>query len=488
MNAPDLPARAEATKRELRTVAPRLMASWRRSETYGVPLEDIQPVFSGTYDDDSLLFECGREVIAELHSTLSGEPVGLMLTDANGVVLNRVSGDSSLLRALDQVHLAPGFAYGERDVGTNGLGLTLADRVPSLVRADDHYALSLRGFTCAAAPIFDPDHGRLEGGVNLTTWSDARPDLLLALAQSAATLTASLMRTRTRGQRSIRASRGHVYRVEAVLPDSADGSVDAMSDSWSLAVESAADALKAGRIVAAVGEPGSGRTTALAQAQRLAHPRRRFLTVRAPVPRDVDAWLALWTPELRHREEGIVVSNVDELPDPAAQQLHDLLINAHATMSGSYAFSAESFEDIPESLAVLVDTVVHVPPLRDRSADIHLLAASFARRARGRDIAFTPNAMRLLTEHEWPGNVAELHDVVKDAATRTDVIDVQHLPPAMLAHSAHLPRIQAFEREEMVRVLMRPGATIGNATTELGMSRATIYRKLAQYGIQLPRS
>ena len=57
----------------------------------------------------------------------------------------------------------------------------------------------------------------------------------------------------------------------------------------------------------------------------------------------------------------------------------------------------------------------------------------------------------------------------------------------MLARSAHLPRIRAFEREEMVRVLTRPGVTIENAARELGMSRATIYRKLAQYGIQLPR-
>ena len=54
-----------------------------------------------------------------------------MLTDADGLVLNRLSGDTSLLRALDAVHLAPGFAYAERTAGTNGLGLALADRVPA---------------------------------------------------------------------------------------------------------------------------------------------------------------------------------------------------------------------------------------------------------------------------------------------------------------------------------------------------------------------
>ena len=100
-------------------------------------------------------------------------------------------------KALDDVHLAPGFAYAERDVGTNGLGLALADRVPTLVRADQHYALSLCTFTCAAVPVFDPASGRLEGSVNLTTWSQSSSDLLLALARSAASNTTALMLARS---------------------------------------------------------------------------------------------------------------------------------------------------------------------------------------------------------------------------------------------------------------------------------------------------
>ena len=89
-------------------VSDRLVASWQRSEGYGVSLESIEPSFTGTFDDESLFFECGREVLAGLHQTLINEPVSLMLTDADGLVLNRMSGDTSLLRALDAVHLAPG--------------------------------------------------------------------------------------------------------------------------------------------------------------------------------------------------------------------------------------------------------------------------------------------------------------------------------------------------------------------------------------------
>ena len=99
-----------------------MLASWQRSEEYGIPLDAVEPVFTGTDDLSSLFFRCGNEVLADLHRTLANEPVSMMLTDADGVVLSRLSGDRTLLKALDDVHLAPGFAYSERDVGTNGLG------------------------------------------------------------------------------------------------------------------------------------------------------------------------------------------------------------------------------------------------------------------------------------------------------------------------------------------------------------------------------
>lgn len=87
------------------SVPGRLLASWRRSEDYGIPLEAVEPVFTGTDNSScvgSLFYECGNEVLADLHRTLSGEPISMMLTDADGVVLSRLSGDRSLLAALDE--------------------------------------------------------------------------------------------------------------------------------------------------------------------------------------------------------------------------------------------------------------------------------------------------------------------------------------------------------------------------------------------------
>ncbi len=63
-----------------------LLASWRRSEDYGTPLEAREPVFAGTDGSgrtECFFTRCGNKVLADLHRTLSGEPVSTMLTDAD---------------------------------------------------------------------------------------------------------------------------------------------------------------------------------------------------------------------------------------------------------------------------------------------------------------------------------------------------------------------------------------------------------------------
>jgi transcriptional regulator of acetoin/glycerol metabolism len=127
-------------------------------------------------------------------------------------------------------------------------------------------------------------------------------------------------------------------------------------------------------------------------------------------------------------------------------------------------------------------------PLRERPADVVPLAQHLARRVRGRDVELTSAACHALESHAWPGGVEELQRVVTQAATRTDVIDVRHLPADVLSRTRQrLSRIEAFERDEIIRVLTRPGTTMKESAEELGMSRATIYRKIAQYDIHLPR-
>ncbi|MDP9407178.1 MAG: Fis family transcriptional regulator, partial [Actinomycetota bacterium] len=369
----------------------RVLASWQRCEEYGLPLDSIDPAFSGTYDDDSLFYACGVEVLTGLQATLADEPVSLMLTDGEGLVLNRLSGDGGLLRALDDVRLAPGFTYAERDVGTSGLGLALADRAPVVVEADQHYSVTLHGYTCAAAPVLDPLTGRLQGSVNLTTWSQSSSGLLLALAQSAAANTSALMLARSRGLAQRTLPRGEVTRVEATRREPGAGTITTLSTAWTGPLDRAVAEVAAGRVVLALGEPRSGRTTLLAQALRRGHPRLRVLSARTPAAQDVEAWLSLWTPELGKPDTAVVVGDVDTLPSWAAQHLRDVLGRVRAAGGASaVSFTAETAGGLPGPLVPLVDTAVVVPPLRERPDDVLPLAEHLTRRARGRDVAITP--------------------------------------------------------------------------------------------------
>lgn len=478
------------------TATRRLLASWQRSQDYGVSADEVEPAWAGTVISDSLFFQCGQEVLTGLHQTLANEPLSLMLTDAEGLVLNRFSGDSSLLQALDKVHLAPGFAFSEREAGTNGLGLALADRTPSLVRAEEHYSASLRTYTCAAVPVFEPASGRLEGCVNITTYARSSPELLLALAQSAASNTSSLMLARSQGLSVKPGPKGAVFRIHGKLEPGA-GTWRPASAGWTHALEKTTLALSSGRLVAVIGEPGSGRATMLGQALRLGHPGIRILCAAAPAPPDVDSWLALWTPELAKAGTAVIVENVDTLPAWAARDLHAraeaVLRSRPAAADGSapsliWAVTAEEPAAIPQPLVSAVETVVAVPALRERREDIAPLARHAARQARLRDIDFTPAAERILEQYEWPGNIDELIRVVQAAALRTEVIDVQHLPPSLVGRpSRRLTHLETVEREEIVRFLSRPGATAASAAAELGLSRATIYRRMASLGISVPK-
>ncbi|MDQ0380908.1 AAA-type ATPase lid domain-containing protein [Amycolatopsis thermophila] len=466
---------------ERAVLPPRLAASWQRSRQYGVSPETVRPAFTGTVDHDSLFFECGQEVLRGLHTTLANEPISLMLTDSDGLVLSRLCDDTGITRSLDRVHLAPGFSYAERDAGTNGLGLALADRAPSLVSAEEHYCTGLWGYTCAAAPVVEPGTNRLVGSVNLTTWSKSSKELLLALAQSAAGNTAALMLARSHGHPTTPVPRGEVYHVYAErLPDVSAG----LSRGWADALAEAREAMERGRVVCVTGEPGSGKAVLASTARRALRPRERILNARPPAPADAESWLALWTPEVGKDDTCVIVSGTDALPAYAAEQLAQLFTSAR----GSFVLTAADHAGIPEALRTLIDTVVEVPALRYRPDDVLPLAGHFAHESRGRAVTFTPAASRALTAYPWPGNVRQLRQVVREAVWRADVVDTRHLPGEVFTSPGRrLTRMEAVERDEIVRCLTRPGTTAAQVASMLGMSRATVYRKIAQYGIKVPR-
>jgi DNA-binding NtrC family response regulator len=127
-----------------------------------------------------------------------------------------------------------------------------------------------------------------------------------------------------------------------------------------------------------------------------------------------------------------------------------------------------------------------IPPLRERREDIPRLASLFvARRKRGIDDA----AMRMLTQHRWPGNIRELRNAIDRAVLmeESDVITPKSLPPLAgdpveSAAEQHWTLDQLEERY-IREVLRQTRANYSRAAEILGINRKTLLEKRKKYGI-----
>lgn len=147
-----------------------IVASWTRCRLQKVPTDRLNPTFYSDYDRDSTLVAAANDVINTISDKFFGEPVSIVLTNADGVVLERRTGDLNLTRSLDRVLLAPGFSYAEQNVGTNGIGTALEMRGTAEVFGDEHYSERLAHLACAGTPIRHPISGKVLGVINLTCW------------------------------------------------------------------------------------------------------------------------------------------------------------------------------------------------------------------------------------------------------------------------------------------------------------------------------
>jgi len=163
-----------------------ILASWWRSRQWNVAADHIDLSYLRDPDLETTLARTADPVLRHLHEQLDGQPISIILTDAAGMVLTRLTADHDLERALDGIKLAPGFSYAEERVGTNGIGTALESGGPAHVFGHEHYAESLERFGCAGVPIHDPVSGKTVGVLDLTCWRKNADPLLLSLVKSTA--------------------------------------------------------------------------------------------------------------------------------------------------------------------------------------------------------------------------------------------------------------------------------------------------------------
>jgi DNA-binding NtrC family response regulator len=146
---------------------------------------------------------------------------------------------------------------------------------------------------------------------------------------------------------------------------------------------------------------------------------------------------------------------------------------------------------------------LHLPPLRERRDDIHLLVAHFLHKhaPAGTGLAFDEKAMQCLVNYAWPGNVRELENVIERAITLSQGgrITTDDLPPRVRSQIAAdtpplgaddleelfsgLPNLDEIERRYVLHVLEATGNNRKRTAEILGINRKTLYRMAARFEI-----
>jgi transcriptional regulator with PAS, ATPase and Fis domain len=172
----------------------------------------------------------------------------------------------------------------------------------------------------------------------------------------------------------------------------------------------------------------------------------------------------------------------------------DVRIIAASKKDLSALVKAGSFrEDLYYRLNVVA---INIPPLRERMEDVPLLAEHFVQvygAARPQPVTgISTDAMTVITQYWWPGNIRELEHAIERAVALTPhpILCPEDLPLAVrtaTVQEADQARgwitLEELEREHIIRVLTHHHWDLGRSSGILGIHRKTLLRKLRQYGL-----
>jgi transcriptional regulator of acetoin/glycerol metabolism len=569
-------------------VRPEIVQSWERSRRAGVDADHLALPYDPDLDFEGSLVHCARPVLDDLTERLSGMAVAVVLSDADGNVLDRRVGEGELRRRLDAIQLAPGFSYAEEFAGTNGVGTALEGAANAMVIGAEHFTDRLRSFACAGAPVRRPG-GALAGILDVTCLAAEANDIMRFLAAQTAKDIEEVLRERgSAGARAVMAAfraasvgargpvlalaedfvianraahetldaadRDQVARHAAEFrPDGpteervllGDGPVRLLftpapahrpagvvvevvpsmstlrlagsgvgggagpraysgpapaparplaglagtSRSWrttSAVLRAAAGAV---RSTVVLGETGVGKAAAVRAAHREVRPAARHLVIDAETE-EAPAELAALPGALGSDAGTVVVRRVEALDGAGAAALARLLdvatpnVWVTALVTGAEVGEGRAVHDVLGRFSGSLT----IEPLRRRPEDVGpLVEALLARLAPGRRVRCTPEAMALLGGARWPGNAAQVEDVLRRALVARPAGDLEagDLPAEVAVHGTRrrLTPLETAERDLIVGALIEARGNRVKAASALGMGRATLYRRLRAFGL-----
>jgi transcriptional regulator of acetoin/glycerol metabolism len=163
-----------------------IFASWRRCLSWSVPVDGLMPPYRPDAGAGTRLLRAATPVLNALVEGLGDLRVSFLLSDAEGLVLDRRAAGGQLVRRMDAVNIQPGFVLSEDYTGTNAVGTAIELGRTTRIDGHEHYASILVDFTCIGVPITDPVHGRLVGVLDVTVDADRDNHLIELIAEQTA--------------------------------------------------------------------------------------------------------------------------------------------------------------------------------------------------------------------------------------------------------------------------------------------------------------
>lgn len=160
-----------------------VITSWVRSKQAGVLSSGVfSPPYDPLFDRRPRLSRLCQPHIDRMMSSMMWAPCGTTLADRSGRVIERWETNPSVATFLDKISLRPGYSYGEKFVGTNGIGTALATRRPVQVIGSEHFHESLHALSSFGIPIVDPHSDNTLGVLTISCPAEFSNRLIHSIA------------------------------------------------------------------------------------------------------------------------------------------------------------------------------------------------------------------------------------------------------------------------------------------------------------------
>jgi transcriptional regulator of acetoin/glycerol metabolism len=204
-------------------VRPEIAQAWRRCRAAGIDPEAgrstvvlAEPELGRLLHRHRELIDLARTFMGKLYQFVASSSFVVVLADERGYVLETV-GDPGVIQAASQINFSRGALWTEAEIGTNGVGTSLALQRPFQVSGAEHYCRKEHAWTCSGAPIFD-ENEQIVGVLEMSGPVEATHQHTLGMVVAAAEAIRQQLRVQQRNRELVLLN-GHLNNLFMTVSD-----------------------------------------------------------------------------------------------------------------------------------------------------------------------------------------------------------------------------------------------------------------------------